>query len=58
MFDGSPSAAGIDGLFDSVDSNPLTVIITDPCANSVVNSNGAFEIEDPFEVPRGDTERV
>ena len=51
--DNSADARGNNGLFDVVYSDPLEITITDPCFDSIVNSNSAFLIENPFEVPIG-----
>lgn len=42
IFDASPSARGVNGLFSSTYSDDITVIFENPCKASVVNGDGAI----------------
>ena len=55
--DSSVDARGNNGLYNSVESAPLSLTIIDPCADSIVNSNAQFSIEEPFEVPLGNDKK-
>ena len=56
--DNSAGARGDSGFYESVDSAPLAVTITDPCDYSIVNSVNQFAIGETFEVPLGSEEKV
>jgi len=52
--DSSLSARGSGGFFKSIDSAPFTIIVKDPCSEAVVNSDGRFQLSDPWSVPDGE----
>lgn len=54
-FDPSTSARGINGLYKTVVSDPMTLVILDACAGSVVNADSGLQIFD-MTVPEGFTE--
>lgn len=53
MPDADPGARGEGGMFATVLSAPLEIIIEDPCKRSVVNYDGGLVVEE-LRVPLGD----
>ena len=51
--DSTTNARGRKGLFLSALSTPLSLNITDPCVDTVINGNAQFKLKEALETPVG-----
>ena len=47
----SANARGVNGLFNSVDSDPFTIDITNPCQDTILDPNRQLDIPSSLSVP-------
>ena len=53
----SSNARGNNGIFSLVESQPILITIADPCVGTIINADGLFRINNPFNVAIGSSLR-